>query len=40
MEKIKAFEQIIEEHSPEMQELARATRQLIFTVLPDAVEVV
>jgi hypothetical protein len=32
-----AFEQIIEGQSPDIQGLARATRQFILSVLPEAV---
>ena len=35
-----AFEAIINDHSPEIQELARATRALIYEVLPGVVEIV
>ncbi|MEB8344904.1 DUF1801 domain-containing protein [Flavobacteriaceae bacterium KMM 6898] len=40
MEKSEAFEQIIKGYSPDIQELVRATRQLILSMLPKAVEVV
>lgn len=40
MKKSEEFEQIINGYSPNIQELALATRQLISTVLPQVVEVV
>ncbi len=40
MKKSEEFEQILNGYSPNIQELALATRQLIFTVLPQVVEVV
>lgn len=40
MKKSEDFEQIIESHPPDIQELAKATRELIFTLMPRAVEVV
>jgi hypothetical protein len=34
------FEEVIDDHTPEVRDLARAVRQLIYQVLPETVEVV
>ncbi len=40
MKRNEEFEQAIQSYSPDIKSIARETRKLIFTVFPDAVEVV